>query len=126
MDQQKSQPVGTGPFMLERWDRGDRIVLKRNPEYHVKGLPKLERVTFRFIPDANAALAALQAGDIDVMAFGLGPESVEVVRRAAEPPADPGRDDQRRHPRAQQLEEAVLRRPGPAGDHPCHRQGRRS
>jgi peptide/nickel transport system substrate-binding protein len=82
VDQQKSQPIGTGPFMLERWDRGDRIVLKRNPDYHVKGLPKLERVTFRFIPDANAALAALQAGDIDVMGFGLGPESVEVVRRA--------------------------------------------
>ena len=82
VDQLKSQPLGTGPFMLERWDRGDRIVLKRNPDYHVKGLPKLERVTFRFIPDANAALAALQAGDIDVLAFGLGPESVEVVRRA--------------------------------------------
>jgi len=82
VDQQKSQPVGTGPFMLERWDRGDRIVLKRNADYHVKGLPKLERVTFRFIPDANAALAALQAGDIDVLAFGIGPESVEVVRRA--------------------------------------------
>jgi peptide/nickel transport system substrate-binding protein len=81
VDQQKAQPVGTGPFVLERWDRGDRIVLKRNPDYHVKGLPRLERVTFRFIPDANAALAALQAGDIDVMAFGLGPESVEVVRR---------------------------------------------
>jgi peptide/nickel transport system substrate-binding protein len=81
VDQQKSHPVGTGPFMLERWDRGDRVVLKRNPDYHVKGLPKLERVTFRFIPDSNAALAALQAGDIDVMAFGLGPESVEVVRK---------------------------------------------
>ena len=81
VDQLKAQPIGTGPFMLERWDRGDRVVLKRNPDYHVKGLPKLDRVTFRFIPDANAALAALQAGDIDVMAFGLGPESVEVVRR---------------------------------------------
>jgi peptide/nickel transport system substrate-binding protein len=81
IDQQKSQPIGTGPFALERWDRGDRVVLKRNPDYHVKGLPKLERVTFRFIPDANAALAALQAGDVDVMAFGLAPESVEVVRR---------------------------------------------
>jgi peptide/nickel transport system substrate-binding protein len=81
VDQQKSHPIGTGPFMFERWDRGDRVVLKRNPDYHVKGQPKLERVTFRFIPDSNAALAALQAGDIDVMAFGLGPESVEVVRR---------------------------------------------
>jgi peptide/nickel transport system substrate-binding protein len=81
VEQQKSRPVGTGPFVLDRWDRGDRIVLRRNPDYHVKGLPRLERVTFRFIPDANAALAALQAGDIDVLAFGLGPESVEVVRR---------------------------------------------
>jgi peptide/nickel transport system substrate-binding protein len=81
VDTLKSQPVGTGPFVLARWDRGDRIVLRRNPEYHVAGLPRLEQVTFRFIPDANAALAALQAGDIDVLAFGLGPESVEVVRR---------------------------------------------
>jgi peptide/nickel transport system substrate-binding protein len=74
--------VGTGPFALARWERGDRIVLRRNPDYHAKGLPRLEQVTFRFIPDPNAALAALQAGDIDVMAFGLGPESVEVVRRS--------------------------------------------
>jgi peptide/nickel transport system substrate-binding protein len=81
VEQQKSQPVGTGPFSLSRWDRGDRIVLKKNAEYHVKGLPRLDQVTFRFIPDANAALAALQTGDIDVMGFGLGPESVEVVRK---------------------------------------------
>jgi peptide/nickel transport system substrate-binding protein len=82
VEQQKSNPIGTGPFTLARWDRGDRIVLKKNPDYHVKGLPRLEQVTFRFIPDPNAALAALQAGDIDVLAFGLGPESVEVVRRS--------------------------------------------
>jgi peptide/nickel transport system substrate-binding protein len=81
VEQQKSQPIGTGPFMLARWDRGDRIVLRRNPEYHTKGLPRLDQVTFRFIPDPNAALAALQAGDIDVLAFGLGPESVDVVRK---------------------------------------------
>jgi peptide/nickel transport system substrate-binding protein len=83
VEQLKSQPVGTGPFLLARWDRGDRIVLKRNPEYHVRGLPRLEQVTFRFIADQNAALAALQAGDVDVVAgVGLGPESVEVVRLA--------------------------------------------
>jgi peptide/nickel transport system substrate-binding protein len=83
VDQLKTQPVGTGPFTLARWDRGDRIVLKRNPDYHVKGLPKLEQVTFRFIADQNAALAALQAGDVDVVAgTALGPESVEVVRRS--------------------------------------------
>ncbi|PYM62514.1 MAG: ABC transporter substrate-binding protein [Candidatus Rokuibacteriota bacterium] len=81
VEQQKSQPVGTGPFVLARWERGDRIVLKRNPDYWAKGLPRLEQVTFRFIPDPNTALAALRAGDIDVLGFGLGPESVDAVRQ---------------------------------------------
>jgi len=83
VEQLKVHPVGTGPFVFVRWDRGDRIVLRRNPDYHVRGLPRLDQVVFRFIPDQNAALAALQAGDIDVVAgAGLGPESVEVVRRS--------------------------------------------
>jgi peptide/nickel transport system substrate-binding protein len=82
VEQLKSSPVGTGPFTLARWDRGDRIVLKRNPDYHTKGLPRLEQAVFRFISDQNAALAALQAGDVDVVAAaGLGPESVEIVRK---------------------------------------------
>src|SRR5262249_38915559 len=38
VEQQKSSPVGTGPFTLARWDRGVRIVLKRNADYHVNGL----------------------------------------------------------------------------------------
>jgi peptide/nickel transport system substrate-binding protein len=81
VDTLKSAPVGTGPFMLAEWVRGDRIVLKRNPDYHVKGLPKLDQVTFRFIPDPNATLAALKAGDIDASLFGLGPEHVADLRK---------------------------------------------
>jgi peptide/nickel transport system substrate-binding protein len=77
----KSAPIGTGPFTLAEWVRGDRIVLKRNADYHVKGLPRLDRVTFRFIPDPNAALAALKAGDIDASFFGLGPEHVTDLRK---------------------------------------------
>jgi peptide/nickel transport system substrate-binding protein len=72
----KTAPVGTGPFVVSEWVRGDRIVLTRNKDYHVKGLPYLDRVTYRFIPDPNSALAALKSGDIDVSAFGLGPENV--------------------------------------------------
>src|SRR5437764_11064739 len=81
VDTLKSAPVGTGPFTLADWVRGDKIVLKRNPEYHVKGLPRLDQVTFRFIADPNAALAALKAGDIDASLFGLGPEHVAELRR---------------------------------------------
>jgi peptide/nickel transport system substrate-binding protein len=77
----KSSPVGTGPFTVADWVRGDRIVLKRYADYHVKGLPKLDQVTFRFIPDPNAALAALKAGDIDASVFGLGPEHVADLKK---------------------------------------------
>ncbi len=81
VDTLKSDPIGTGPFKLAEWVRGDRIVLAKNPDYHVKGLPKLDRVTYRFIPDPNAALAALKAGDIDAALFGLGPEHVGELQR---------------------------------------------
>jgi peptide/nickel transport system substrate-binding protein len=79
----KSAPIGTGPFRFEEWVRGDRIVLVRNPDYYVKGLPKLDRVTYRFITDPNAVLAALKAGDVDVSLFGLGPEHVQDIQKDA-------------------------------------------
>jgi peptide/nickel transport system substrate-binding protein len=81
VDTLKSAPIGTGPFTVADWVRGDKIVLKRNPDYHVKGLPKLDQVTYRFIPDPNATLAALKAGDIDVSLFGLGPEHVAELKK---------------------------------------------
>ncbi|HEY7540506.1 MAG TPA: ABC transporter substrate-binding protein [Methylomirabilota bacterium] len=81
VDSLKSEPVGTGPFKIGEWVRGDRIVLLKNPEYHVQGLPKLDRVTFRFIPDPNAALAALKAGDVDAAIFGLGPEHIPDLQK---------------------------------------------
>jgi peptide/nickel transport system substrate-binding protein len=77
VDTLKSQPIGTGPFLLSEWVRGDRIVLAKNKDYWQKGLPRLDKVTFRFIPDPNSATAALKSGDIDVSGFGLGPENVE-------------------------------------------------
>jgi peptide/nickel transport system substrate-binding protein len=79
----KSHPIGTGPFRFEEWVRGDRIVLARNADYHVKGLPRLDRVTFRFISDPNAVQAALKAGDVDVSLFGLGPEHVQDLQKDA-------------------------------------------
>jgi peptide/nickel transport system substrate-binding protein len=79
----KSQPIGTGPFRFEEWVRGDRVVLIKNGDYHVKGLPKLDRVTFRFVTDPNAVLAALKAGDVDASLFGLGPEHVQDLAKDA-------------------------------------------
>jgi len=59
-------PVGTGPFRFGEWRPGDRIVLERNPNYYLPGIPRLERATFRFIPDDAARVLALRAGDVDV------------------------------------------------------------
>jgi peptide/nickel transport system substrate-binding protein len=81
VDTLKSEPIGTGPFKLGEWVRGDRIVLVKNPDYHVKGLPKLDRVTYRFISDPTAALAALKAGDVDAVTFGLGPEHIPDLQK---------------------------------------------
>jgi peptide/nickel transport system substrate-binding protein len=81
IDTLKSEPIGTGPYKVGEWVRGDRIVLVKNPDYHVKGLPRIDRVTYRFITDPNAALAALKAGDIDASMFGLGPEHVPELQK---------------------------------------------
>jgi len=83
VDTLKSHPIGTGPFRFEEWVRGDRVVLVKNGDYHVKGLPKLDRVTFRFVTDPNAVLAALKAGDVDASLFGLGPEHVQDLQKDA-------------------------------------------
>ncbi len=70
-------------LQVAEWVRGDRIVLVKNSDYHVKGLPKIDRVTYRFIPDPNAALAALKAGDVDASMFGLGPEHIPDLQKDA-------------------------------------------
>jgi peptide/nickel transport system substrate-binding protein len=61
----KASPVGTGPFKFKSWTRGDRVELTRNADYWQKDKTKLETVTFRFISDAQAQVAALKAGDVD-------------------------------------------------------------
>lgn len=74
-DNPKSNPVGTGPFKFVKWVRGDRVELVRNDGYWNPKLPHLDRVTFKFIGDASAQIAALKAGDIDVIGSIAAPES---------------------------------------------------
>ncbi len=81
IDRLKSQPVGTGPFRFVEWKRGDSVVMVRNPDYYVKGIPYLEKVVFKFIPDPSAQLAALRAGDVDVLAYDLSPENAPMLEK---------------------------------------------
>lgn len=59
----KEKPVGTGPFKFDHWAKGSEITLVKNPDYWGKA-PYLDKVTFRFIPDAAAAVPALLSGDV--------------------------------------------------------------
>jgi len=59
------EPVGTGPFRLDSYRRDDRIVLARNEGYFKPGLPRLDRLVFRVIPDATTEILALERGEVD-------------------------------------------------------------
>ena len=62
-----TQPVGTGPYRLDSWQKGSAVTLAKWDGYRDAGAIKLRRVTFRFINDNAAQVAALLAGDIDGM-----------------------------------------------------------
>ncbi|MBL8056360.1 MAG: hypothetical protein JNK29_06650 [Anaerolineales bacterium] len=61
-------PLSYGPFVLTRWAAGDQAVLERNPYYWraAEGLPRLERVIVRFLPDPAALNNALLSGACEV------------------------------------------------------------
>jgi peptide/nickel transport system substrate-binding protein len=71
----KSHPIGTGPFQFTEWIRGDRITLTKVKDYYEPSVPSLDKVVFRFIPDPSAQMAALRAGDVDVIGAAMNPES---------------------------------------------------
>ena len=75
VDTNASNPIGTGPFRFVRWVQGDRIELERNPDHWGEPVA-LERATFRFIQDPNAAFAAMMAGDVDAFPNFPAPETL--------------------------------------------------
>ena len=66
-DSTNTNPIGTGPFKLESWQKGSAVTLSKWDGYRDPAAIKLKRVTFRFINDNAAQVAALLAGDIDGM-----------------------------------------------------------
>ena len=60
-----TKPIGTGPYVLEDWKKGNSVTLAKWDGFRDAKSIKLKRVTFRFINDPAARVAALLAGDID-------------------------------------------------------------
>ena len=62
----RSNPVGSGPYLFEKWDVGQQIVLRRNEQYWgIK--PKLKKIVYKFITNDTAALQALRSHKVDLM-----------------------------------------------------------
>jgi len=67
----RARAVGTGPFMFEAWQNGAQLALTRNPRYWEKapdgqGLPYLDRIVYRFVPDDSVRLTEMRSGSADI------------------------------------------------------------
>ncbi|GAB4074067.1 ABC transporter substrate-binding protein [Barrientosiimonas marina] len=73
-------PIGSGPFQLVEWRKGQQLIVEANPHYYGDP-PNFEKLTFLFLEE-DAAFAAAQAGEADVAAVppSLADETVEGMR----------------------------------------------
>lgn len=60
------KPLGSGPFCLDSWEKGQSAVLKPNPGYWNPAQPYVDEVELRVVPDDNARVLQLQAGEVDI------------------------------------------------------------
>ena len=73
------QPVGTGPFKFAEWRQPDFIRFVKNPDYWQKGLPKVDSITFKAVPDNNTRTAVIQTGEVQ-MVSNVAYEQVDVLK----------------------------------------------
>ena len=81
--------AGLGPFVLESYEAGQRLVFARNPRYWRRDeagvqLPYLDRITLEIVADQSAEMLRLETGGVDFISSGIRAEDVSSVSRAAE------------------------------------------
>src|SRR5207253_3017278 len=77
--------VGTGPFKLKEWKRGEFVEYVKNPDYFVKGRPYLDGLRYTIIRERGTATAALQTGRVDVAFPGDTPKLIADQLNQASP-----------------------------------------
>ncbi|WP_019119831.1 glutathione ABC transporter substrate-binding protein GsiB [Brevibacillus massiliensis] len=71
-------PDGTGPFKFVEWDPSDHLTVEKNPDYWQPGLPKVDGITFKPVPENGARVAMLQTGEADFI-YPLPTEQAESI-----------------------------------------------
>jgi len=73
------RPVGTGPFKFKEWQRGQYILLERNPDYWDAPKPYLDGIVMVIMPDSASRAVALESSELDIA--GAIPVSLADARR---------------------------------------------
>ncbi len=73
-------PSGTGPYAFVSWS-ADMLRLKKNEHYWKPGLPKLDTVTYRSVPENGARIAMLQAGEAQFI-YPVPPEMIKAIQNS--------------------------------------------
>ena len=60
-------PIGTGPFTFVEWISGQNITLAKNADYWQEGLPYLDELVYRPIPEPSTRVVELQTGNVDLL-----------------------------------------------------------
>lgn len=61
------KPIGSGPFILDNWARGQKMELSKNPHYWEKGKPAIDGATLEIVPEDNSRVLKLKAGELDAI-----------------------------------------------------------
>jgi peptide/nickel transport system substrate-binding protein len=59
------KPVGSGPFVFKKYNKGESVELIKNKNFYLEGSPHFDRLVIRIIPDSVTQLLALESGDVD-------------------------------------------------------------
>ena len=110
-------PLGTGPFVFQKWTPGREIVLTRNPQYWEEGKPYLDGIDYQLSFNPPTALLKLERGEVDVLGDGVPVADLPRVKadpkwKRADLLAAAGRHQLHVHERR---DEAVRRRQGAPG-----------
>lgn len=76
------KPVGSGTLILKDWTIGQKLVFERNPDYFVKGMPHVDKVTVEVGQEPLVALLRLQKGEVDIAGDGIPPAKFLEVKNS--------------------------------------------
>jgi len=76
-----SKTVGSGPFMLDEFKPGEHVILKRNPNYFIKGRPYLDRIIIKNYKDVTSMVLAADKGETDMTPFLTGTRNLGRLKK---------------------------------------------